>query len=209
MQQENNRYGIYGASGHGKVIIEILELSGIEISLIYDDDERKQDFLGFPIDHEKEVLNQSIIEWIIAVGDNATRKKIALSNNISFGRAVHVSSNISKRVYVGRGTVIMAGVSINSSTSIGKHVIINTNSSIDHDCEISDFVHVSPNATLCGGVSVGEGTHVGAGAVVIPEIKIGQWAKIGAGAVIIKDVPADFSTVVGNPGRIIKERVNE
>ncbi|MGN6601913.1 MAG: acetyltransferase [Ginsengibacter sp.] len=208
MLQENNPYGIYGASGHGKVIIEILESSGNQIKWVYDDDENKKEIIGYDIEHAKEVLKQPDSQWIIAVGDNATRRKIAFANSIIFGKAVHINSNISKRVHVGDGTVIMAGVAVNSSTRIGEHVIINTNSSIDHDCEIGDFVHVSPNATLCGGVSVGEVTHIGAGAVIIPGIRIGKWAKIGAGAVIIRDVP-DFSTVVGNPGRKIKKGENE
>jgi acetyltransferase EpsM len=86
---------------------------------------------------------------------------------------------------------------------IGKHCIINTNSSVDHDCIIEDFVHLSPNVALAGAVLVGEGTHIGIGACIIQGIKIGKWCTIGAGSVIIRDIP-DGSTVVGNPGRIIK-----
>ena len=102
----------------------------------------------------------------------------------------------------------MPGVTINSSTIIGAHCIINTNSSVDHDCVLEHYVHISPNATLCGSVFVGEGTHIGAGSVLIPGVKIGKWCTIGAGSVIIKDVP-DYSTVVGNPGKIIKQLKQE
>ena len=35
------------------------------------------------------------------------------------------------------------------------------------------------------------------------KVKIGKWCTIGAGTIVIKDIP-DYSTVVGNPGRIIK-----
>jgi acetyltransferase EpsM len=55
---------------------------------------------------------------------------------------------------------------------------------------------------------VGEGSQVGIGATVIQGIKIGKWSVIGAGAVIISDVP-DYSVVVGNPGRIIKNTQHE
>jgi acetyltransferase EpsM len=102
----------------------------------------------------------------------------------------------------------MPGVTVNSSTTIGAHCILNTNSSIDHDCILDNYVHISPNATLCGGISIGEGTHIGAGAVVIPGIKIGKWCTIGAGSVIINNIP-DYSTVVGNPGKIIKQIKNQ
>lgn len=196
-------YCIYGASGHSKVIIEILENSGIIIQGLYDDDVQKNTLLEYRVGHGKEIFNNNEISWVIGIGDNAVRKKIAENHLLKYAFAIDKSASLSKRAVIGKGTVIMPGVSINSSTIVGKHVIINTNSSIDHDCIIEDYVHISPNATLCGGISVGEGTQIGAGAVIIPGIKIGKWAKIGGGAVIIKDVP-DNSIVVGNPGRIIK-----
>ena len=196
-------YCIYGASGHSKVIIEILENSGILIQGLYDDDVQKSTLLDYKVGHDKEIFKNNEISWIIGIGNNKIRKKIAENHLLKYGLAIDRSASVSKRAVIGKGTVIMPGVCINSSTIIGTHAIINTNSCIDHDCIIEDYVHISPNATLCGGISVGEGTQIGAGAVIIPGIKIGKWATIGAGAVIIKDVP-DNSIVVGNPGRIIK-----
>jgi len=194
---------IYGASGHSKVIIEILERSGIDIKGLFDDDPAKKLLFEYKVTNEKSFLQFSKAIWLIGVGDNETRKKIAKDNLLNYGFVVDKSANISKRVEMGSGTVIMPGVTINPDVNIGKHVIVNTNASVDHDCILDDYVHVSPNTTLCGGVSVGEGTHIGAGAVIIPGIKIGKWAKIGAGTVIIKDVP-DHAKAVGNPGRIIE-----
>jgi len=201
-------YCIYGASGHGKVIIEILEALGYVVRELYDDDAAKKVLLGYKVSNHKEILSLPSIDWIIGVGDNAIRRKIAKDNLLKYGLAIHSGANLSERAEIGTGSVIMAGATINSSTIIGCHAIVNTNSSIDHDCTLHDFVHISPNATLCGGVVVGEGTHIGAGATVIPGITIGKWAKIGAGSVIIKDVPDD-AIVVGNPGKIIKQIKNE
>lgn len=192
---------LYGASGHAKVILEILECVGIPISGLYDVDPDITSVLGYPVTCFPDVKEGEAI--IIAIGNNKQRKEIALQIKASFGNAIHPSVNISKRAEIAEGTVVMAGVTINSTVSIGKHCIINTNASVDHDCLLEDFVHVSPNATLCGGVRIGEGTHIGASAVVIPEIKIGQWVTVGAGSVVIKDIP-DYATVVGNPARIIK-----
>lgn len=196
-------YCIYGASGHSKVIIEILEGSGSSVSELYDDDQNKTRLLNFKVTNNKEILKLPGLNWIIGVGDNKIRKKIAENNLLNYNNAIDLNARISKRIKIGRGTVIMPGVSINSSVIIGEHVIINTNSSVDHDCIIGNYVHLSPNATLCGDVKVGEGTHIGAGATIIPGITIGKWVKIGAGSIIIKDVQ-DFVTVVGNPGKIIK-----
>jgi len=191
---------LYGASGHGKVIISILESLEKKISKVYDD-KAPFEILGYQVEKYDGSENEN---FIISVGNNKTRKIIANKlSAVKFITAIHPTAIIDKRVQINEGTLVMPGVVINVDTKIGKHCIINTAASIDHECIIEDFVHISPNATLSGNVQVGEGTHIGAGAVVIPNIKIGKWATIGAGAVIIKDVP-DGATVVGNPGKIIK-----
>jgi len=191
---------LYGASGHAKVIISILELLDKKISNIFDD-RAPFKLLGYQVEKFDEHYTDN---FMISVGNNKTRKLLAKKlHKVNFTTAIHPSTIIDKRVFVDAGTVVMAGVTINVATTIGKHCIINTAASIDHDCQLANYVHISPNATLCGNVKIGEGSQVGAGVVVLPNITIGEWCTIGAGAVIIKDVP-DGATVVGNPGRIIK-----
>ncbi len=195
---------VYGASGHGKVIIEILESINTPHIEIWDDADRAPvwDYIiKRPVPLGTEITDTVVI----GIGVNETRKKIALklSDFATFGTAIHANTFISKRSTIGEGTVVMAGVTLNADTAVARHCIVNTCASIDHDCVLADYVHISPNATLSGDVQVGEGTHIGAGAVVIQGIRIGKWCTIGAGAVIIKDVP-DFATAVGNPARIIK-----
>jgi sugar O-acyltransferase (sialic acid O-acetyltransferase NeuD family) len=139
------------------------------------------------------------IEGIFEDNPNVSKKI-----NHDFGVSIHKSSIFDRTSIVGEGSVILHNTVVQRDTWIGNHVIINTNSSIDHDCKIDNFVHISPNACICGNVSIGEGTHIGAGAIVIQGIKIGKWVTVGAGSVIINHIP-DYATVVGNPGRIIKE----
>ena len=194
---------LYGASGHAKVIIEIAELLSLPIGGLIDKNPQINELLGYPVSINETEINISENSFIISIGSNEIRKKIAQKLDVNFTSLIHPQSHISKRTSIGKGTVVMAGVSVNSSTQIGKHVILNTNSSVDHDCIIENFVHISPNAALAGSVQVGEGSHIGIGASVIQGINIGKWCTIGAGAVILKDIP-DFATVVGNPGRIIK-----
>ena len=191
---------LYGASGHAKVVIDILKKLNIKISNIFDDNVEIKELLGYEVTSFKE--SNSNDKMIISIGNNKIRKNISKIINSEFGKAIHPKSIIDPSVFVGEGSVVMAGVIINSSAKIGKHCIINTASTIDHDCNVEDFVHISPNATLCGGITVGEGTQIGAGAVIIPNVKIGKWCAIGAGSVIISDVE-DGVTVVGNPGRVV------
>ena len=196
---------LIGASGHAKVVIEILENNNIEIAGLFDKNaEIKQlfDYKCF-VEIDENKIGQS--KFIVAIGNNLIRKNIVKSNkDLTYDIAIDPSANISKRAKIKEGSVVMKGVSINSSVKIGAHCIINTNSSIDHDCILEDYVHISPNSALAGNVKVGEGTHIGTGVNIIPNLNIGKWCIIGAGAVIINDVP-DYSVVVGNPGKIIKQ----
>lgn len=201
-----NSIYLYGASGHAKVIIDILKSKGIEILGLFDDNPNIKSLLNYPVVGN---FSPSILEnnsLIITIGVNATRQKIvsSLPSDIFYAVAIDASALISVSARVGFGTVIMQGAIIQSSTTIGRHCIVNTQASIDHDCLIDDYVHISPNSCLCGGVSIGEGTQVGAGAVIIPGIKVGKWSLIAAGAVVMKDVP-DNVLVLGNPARVIKE----
>lgn len=194
---------LFGASGHGKVILDILQLNKINVSTVWDDNPSDADLMGVPIWQSSESMPLNC-EAIISIGNNQIRKDIANKySDWKFRIAVHPSAIVSENSEIGNGTVIMANAVINPSVVTGKHCIINTASVIEHDCVLADFVHISPNAALAGNVEVGEGTHIGIGATVIQGIKIGKWCTIGAGAVIIRDVP-DGCTVVGNPGRIIK-----
>jgi sugar O-acyltransferase (sialic acid O-acetyltransferase NeuD family) len=198
----NNGLFLYGASGHAKVILEILESRGIKALGLFDDNEQIESILDYPVQPYR-TGRLEMGELIISVGNNRTRKMLAGKLPDRFATAVHAGAELSPRCTIGKGTVIMAGVSINASTVIGNHCIVNTNASVDHDCELGDFVHISPNVALCGNVRVGEGTHIGAGSVVIPGISIGRWCVIGAGSVVLRDLP-DHTSAWGNPCRIIK-----
>jgi acetyltransferase EpsM len=195
---------LFGASGHAKVIVDILLSKGIQVKGFYDEDESKKELWGIPVIGKTKDFNNPEQECIISIGKNSTRKKVVEQlGDVEFGIAVHSSSIIGSHVEIGEGSVIMAGTVINADTKIGEHVIINTSASVDHDCLIEDFVHIAPNTSLCGGVEVGEGTLIGAGTTIIPLVKIGKWCTIGAGAVVVEDIP-DHSVAVGNPAKIIK-----
>lgn len=195
---------LYGAGGHSKVIIEILELRGVPVSCVIDDNPGISKLFGYRVYPSlKEAGIAADNEMIIAVGNNVIRKKLADLISLSFGKIIHPLAIMSVRCSIGAGTVVMAGAAVNSGVSVGEHVILNSNCVIDHDCMVGDFVHISPSAALAGNVMVGEGTHIGIGACVSRGCKIGKWCTVGAGAVIIRDVP-DYAVVVGNPGKVIK-----
>lgn len=201
-----NSLYLYGASGHAKVIIDILKSKRIKILGLFDDNPKIKSLLNLPIigGFSANILKNNSL--IITIGINSLRCKIvnSLPTDVNYGVAIDASALISDSASIGVGTVVMQGAIIQSSTTIGKHCIVNTQASVDHDCIIEDFVHISPNSCLCGGVFIGEGTQVGAGSVIVPGIKVGKWSIVGAGSVVLKDVP-DNVLILGNPARVVKK----
>ncbi len=194
---------LYGASGHAKVIIDILNASGIAVDGMFDDDISINELMSFPVKHHWD--GESPI--IVSIGNNKMRKQIVERVKCDFGTIIHPSAIVSPKAAIGAGSVVMQGSIIQSGARVGLHCIVNTGATIDHECIIDDFVHISPQTTLCGNVHIGEGAWIGAAAVVIPGVKIGKWSVIGAGSVVVDDIP-DGVVAYGNPCRIIR-RVNQ
>ncbi len=109
----------------------------------------------------------------------------------------------------------LTGIEIHPAARIGDGFFIDHGAGV----VIGETTEVGDNVTLYQGVTLGgtgketgkrhptlmDGVTVGAGAKVLGAVKVGENAKIGAGSVVIHDVPAN-STVVGNPGRPVRER---
>ncbi len=202
---------VFGASGHAKVVIDIIEHQGLyDIAFLVDDDLslKGTEVYGYPvIGGKQELLANSVQHGIVAIGSNKARRSVALwlvDNNFEFITAIHPAAQIARGVSIGKNSVIMAGAIINSDCTIGSDVIINTKTSIDHDCVIGDGVHIAPGATLCGTVSVGIGSFVCAGSTIIPNLTIGNNVIIGAGSTVIRNLP-DNVTVIGSPAKLVKQ----
>ena len=207
----NHKIIVLGASGHAKVIADIIIKSknvlmgflddNMEIDktvLIYN--EQKFKVLGKISDSLKFLEKNSDIKFVIAVGDNYARARIAKTYNLPYTTLIHPNANISIETTIGDGTVIMANAVVNAGTIIGKYCIINTGSIVEHDNKLANYVHISPNATLSGTVNVGEYTHIGANATVKNNINITNDCIIGAGAVVVKDI-IEKGIYVGVPAR--------
>lgn len=210
-QVEREKIFVFGASGHAKVVIDIVERQGLyEIAFLVDDapELKGTKLYGYKVFGCKVDLvthREQVSGGIVAIGSNSARMKVAAwleGNGFRLVNAVHPSAQLARGVKIGAGTAVMAGAIINSDTVIGSNVIINTRASIDHDCMIGDGVHVAPGATLCGTVKVGAGSFICAGTTVIPNLTLGQDVIVGAGSTVIRDVPGSV-TVVGSPAKVV------
>ena len=192
---------LYGAGGHCKVVMDILECMGEKIDFVVDDNPPDSSFRLVPC----KLPDGCFDRVIITIGDCNIRKDISRKIKVNrYLTALHPSAIISPHCFVGDGTVIMPGVIINSDVIIGKHCIINTKSSVDHECRVADFVHIAPGATLSGNVDIGECSWIGVGTCVKQGIKIGSNCIIGAGSVVVRNIP-DNVIAYGNPCKVIKQ----
>ncbi len=191
---------IIGAGQHARVVGSVLEAAGLSVAGHYDDD---PETWGGAIGRARVMGPLSEIPSgaaaIIAIGDNAARKRIADRLDLDWVTVVHPFSWLHPEVPLGPGTVVCSSVSVQVGAEIGAHTIINNGSGVGHDAQVGDFVHLA--VSHVGAESrVDEGAFLGIGSVVLPRLIVGAWAMVGAGAVVMADVPPG-STVIGNPAR--------
>lgn len=202
---------IIGASGHGKVIADIILKSGDEIVGFLDDNpELKDGFIGFPMLGKVQEASKYIeYKFVIAIGNADIREKIANKLEVKWYTAIHPTAVVSNiGVEIGEGSVIMAKAVVNSDAKVGRHCIVNTGAIVEHDNRIDDFAHISVGASLAGNVTIGRKAWVGIGSQIIQQKKICAETILGAGAVVIEDIQ-EKGTYVGVPARkIMKNRTN-
>ena len=206
---------IWGASGHAKVVADILRLNGeYQIEGFLDNVNKGlkgTKFYGAKIlggeELLQELLEHDVSNIIMGFGNCERRLLLTLKvRKMGFNliSAVHPNSVISSDVIIKSGTVIAAGAVINPCSIIGENVIINTSASVDHDCQIGDGVHICPGVHLAGKVHIGRASWIGIGSCVRDNISIGEYSKIGAGSVVVKNIPAGV-IAFGNPAIIFKK----
>ncbi len=107
------------------------------------------------------------------------------------GIEIHPGASIEKGVFIDHGM----GVVIGETSIIGKHVTLFQGVTLGGTGKEAGKRHPT----------IGDDVVIGAGAKVLGNIIIGHNVKIGANSVVLKNVP-DNSTVVGIPGRIVRQK---
>ncbi len=194
---------IIGAGGHGKVVADIVNLSGDEV-VGFLDDKRQCELPEFNIIGTATDIGVRDCWYFVAVGNCIVREKL-MQHDVQWYTAIHPTSVIAEGVKIGHGSCIMANAVINSGSKLGRGVIINTAATVDHDCVISDFVHIAPGVHISGTVTVGKNCWVGVGSTISNNVSICSDCTIGAGTVVIKSID-EAGTYVGVPSKRIRER---
>lgn len=206
---------IFGAGGHGRVILDILnQTPGTAVIGFLDSNPelRGSTVEGLPVLGGMEqvaALFQTHPGFgaVVAIGDNAARAEMAdrlRALGVPLLVARHPQATVGPTVKVGSNVVICAGAVVCTNVTLSDDVIINTGAIVDHECAIGRAAHVAPGVRLAGRVTVREGAFVGIGSTVIQNLVVNRWATVGAGAVVIRDVP-EAVTVVGVPANAIQK----
>jgi sugar O-acyltransferase (sialic acid O-acetyltransferase NeuD family) len=207
---------IIGASGHAKVIIDIVEKQSTYelIGLIENNPNLEKKVLGYGILGDESILSETIyndVYLFIAIGDNWVRHLVkerisTLYPSVKFATLIHPSAQIAKGVKIGEGVCIMAGAIVNSDSTIDNFTIINTKASMDHDGYLGAFASLAPNATTGGNVSIADYTSVGISATIKHGVQIGKHGVIGGGALVLKNFE-DNQVIYGVPAKAIRSRI--
>ena len=208
---------IYGASGHAKMIVDIIQKTNNYIMTGFVDSYKpiNEVVYGHKIIGNLEQIPKLIKELniegiVIGIGENITRmekyheiKKIA--PNLEFVAIVHPTATIAKDVSITEGTVIMANVVINADAKIGRFSILNTASTFGHDCEMDDFSSLASGVTIAGNVKIGFCSAICLGAIIIQNLTIGDHTIIGAGSIVLKSIGNNMKAF-GSPIHTVKDR---
>lgn len=204
---------IFGATGLGRVALDIFQSNDIVTYCFLDDDTAL---------HGKEVADVAVLgrtddegflkyigkkcNAFIASDDNRYREALVemlkSRRKVMPVNAIHPKAYFSELAFIGYGNMINAGAVVNSNARLSNHCIISANATIDFDAELEDYVQVGAGSVINSGVKVGKGAFIGSGVTIVSGVKIGKKARIGAGSVVIADVQ-DGETVFGNPAKAV------
>ena len=213
----NRDYIFWGASGHAKVLADLIKMQGCRLTALFDNNpDCKSPWPNIPLYYGstgfsawlEEIKGVELPMAAVAIGGDRGQDRCQIfeklvSAGLVLPALIHPKAIVSSSASIDKGCQILAGSVIGSDVNLNRCVIVNTSASVDHECCLHEGVHIAPGATLCGCVDVGSYSLIGPGTVIIPHIKIGFDTIIGAGSVVTRDIP-DNVVAWGTPARIIK-----
>jgi len=207
---------IFGATGIGKVALDIFSSKSIITYCFLDDDKEL---------HETEINDVVVMgstnddgflkfigkkcEAFVAIEEVADRKAIVnmlkQKRKVMPVNAIHEKAVISDHAFIGYGNLINVGAVVNAGAKIPNHCLIHSNATIEFDVELEEFVQIGAGSIIGAKVVIKEGALIGAGATIAAGVTIGARAQVAPGSVVFKNIEAD-DIVFGNPAGTIEKK---
>lgn len=126
------------------------------------------------------------------------------------GKSVNIEHGalFSSRCEIGNLSGIGIDAKLNGKVIIGDYVMMGPNCTIytqNHSFERTDIPMCMQGVSDEKPVIIEDDVWIGVNVTILPGVTIGKGSIIGAGAVVAKSIP-EYSIVVGNPAKIIKNR---
>lgn len=157
-------------------------------------------------------LSQSIeADLVIGIGFPKVRAKVLqrylqAGARFRYPNLVHPRASLDfRRVELGQGNVVTAGVAMTCDIRIADFNLFNLNVTVGHDDVIGSFNVFNPSVNLSGYLQIGDRVLAGTGSQILENLKVGSDATIGAGAVVRADVEPG-TTVVGIPAKPLQRK---
>ncbi len=202
-QSPNAQILLYGAGGHAKAVLEMIQAVGaFRVAGIVDDNPALTgtSVLGAPVLGTRDAL-PSLVERGVFLAANGVGGIINIEIRVKlfellagYGFAFpilrHPRATVEPSALLEDGAQVFANAYVGSSAVLHEKCMVNTGAIVSHDCEIGRYTHIAPGCLLAGHVHVGERALVGMGVTTTIGLKIGDGARVGNGAVLLADVPA-------------------
>ncbi len=163
-------------------------------------------FAHFDEDAAKNVLKDQHVEFMVAVGDMAERKriyeKVSKRAKRPSANAIHPLSWQSPYAAIGFGNFFNAASVVNANAVIGDFNHFHSGVSVETDVVIGSYCNFSSGVRIGANVHIADEVFVGTGAVIHPGVHLGKGCMIGAGSVVLKTVE-EGKRVFGNPAQAI------
>jgi acetyltransferase EpsM len=198
---EENRLIVYGAGGHGRSLVALMqELEQYEVIGFVDDSYRPgEKVFGHPILGGRRYLGTLASEGIRlavngvgGVGDLDSRLAVydqLREADFHVPSVIHPTAWIEESATLENGCQVFPFAYIGTETQAGFGCIINTGVIVSHNVILGPYVNLSPGATLAGGALVGASALIGMRATINLNVRVGAGARIGNSATVKADVP--------------------
>lgn len=205
---------IWGASGHARVVADIVRLQG-RYTLVGFLDDVHPERQGMPFcdatilggqEQLEGLLREGVRTILFGFGNVEARLRLSdLVKGMGFqlATAIHPAAVVASDVKIGSGTVIKAGAVIDPGVTLGENVIVGASVTIAHESSVATGVRISAGAQLGGSSHVEKGAWVGIGAIIKDRVKVGAFSLVGAGSVVVRNIP-DGVVARGVPARVVR-----
>lgn len=211
---ERTKIILIGGGGHCKACIDVIEqteqydiIGVLDLAVFFG-----TEILGYKVignDNDIDKYNQLGYHFIITIGQIKSadlRKKIFAyleSIHAKIATIISPKAYVSKHARLGKGTIVMHGVTVNAAAVIGDNCILNTNCNVEHDVVIGNHNHISTHAVLNGESKLGNEVFVGSNVTLYNKVTIGDHVIIGGGSLVTRNILTK-GTYIGYPIKKIR-----